>query len=482
MTLPSGTSRRLLFAFAALVGLFGIASYVALAGYSEIHEELHRIKHHEAGAQTALELANAVRDQYVLQAQIVLVDTSRDLTTYEEARKQVVTLVAQARDQTPGPPERQLLDDIELVGAELDRLFRTRILPGMALGNPEAMRQHHARARDLLSFVQQQADRLAHRLRASIGSLEQHTATVQHAAFRWMAVFLLASTLFAVGVGLYIGRSVARPVALLERGAAALARGDLSTRIPIDSMDEFGRLATQFNLMTAALSTHQQELVQSERLAGIGRLAAGVAHEINNPLGVILGYVRVLRKKADPPLEQDLQVIEEEAVRCQEIVEGLLDLSRPLFVSPDPVDLRQVCDEAVSRLREASQLAGVAVHVDGSGRVAGHRQKLWQVLLNLIKNAVEAAGANGRVDIGIAPQAAGHVTVSVKDTGPGVSPEARERLFEPFFTTKPTGTGLGLAVSRAIAEAHGGEIVAAASPAGGAVFELRLPAWREESA
>lgn len=481
MTLPSGTSRRLLFAFAALVGLFGIASYVALAGYSEIHEELHRIKHHEAGAQTALELANAVRDQYVLQAQTILVHVSGDLTGYEEARKRVLTLVAQARNHTPGPHERQLLDDIELVGAELDRLFRTKILPGLPSGNLEALRQHHARARDLLSFVQEQADRLASRLRASIGSLEQHTATVQHAAFRWMVFFLAASTLFAAAVGIYIGRSVARPVALLEKGAAALARGDLSTRIHLDATDEFGRLAAQFNMMTVALSSHQQKLVQSERLAGIGRLAAGVAHEINNPLGVILGYVRVMRKRADLPLDQDLRVIEEEAVRCQEIVEGLLDLSRPQSVSADPVDLRQVCDEAVSRLNEAFQLAEVAVHVDGSGRVAGHRQRLWQVILNLIKNAVEAAGESGRVDIGIAPVAPGHVAVRVKDSGPGISPEVRERLFEPFFTTKPTGTGLGLAVSRAIAEAHGGEIIATSSPAGGAVFELRLPAWREES-
>ena len=136
------------------------------------------------------------------------------------------------------------------------------------------------------------------------------------------------STLFAMAVAVYLGRSIARPMAKLEAGAKRIAKGDLDTRIAIETPDEFGRLARAFNAMTDALKVHQEKLVQSEKLAGIGRLAAGVAHEINNPLGVILGYVRVLQKKAEGALADDLKVIEEEAVRCQEIVEGLLDLSR----------------------------------------------------------------------------------------------------------------------------------------------------------
>jgi signal transduction histidine kinase len=199
-----------------------------------------------------------------------------------------------------------------------------------------------------------------------------------------------------------------------------------------------------------------------------------VAHEINNPLGVILGYAKLLRKRADPAVAGDLRIIEDETLRCREIVEGLLDLSRPLPAVSQPVDLREIVDEVLARLRDSKLLDGVAVKVDGDAATEGHAPKLRQVLLNLVTNAAEAAGAGGEVGIRLAREGEA-VEVSVSDSGPGVSPEARGRLFEPFFTTKDRGTGLGLAVSQAIAHAHGGSIEADAAPAGGARFTLRLP-------
>ncbi len=226
--------------------------------------------------------------------------------------------------------------------------------------------------------------------------------------------------------------------------------------------------------MTASLKEHQDRLVQSEKLAGIGRLAAGVAHEINNPLGVILGYTRLLRKKAGGTLAEDLAVIEEETLRCQEIVEGLLDLSRPAQASAEAVDLRDLCDDVVGRLSDAHQLGGASVAVAGTGAAEGDARKLRQVVLNLVRNGVEAAGGGGRVDVRVVERD-GAVEVEVSDTGPGVDPSVRDRLFEPFFTTKPRGTGLGLAVSQAIARSHGGEIAAGAAEGGGACFTLRLP-------
>ena len=127
-----------------------------------------------------------------------------------------------------------------------------------------------------------------------------------------------------------------------------------ATWIPVGGNDEFGDLARQFNNMVASLKEQQHRLLQSERLAGVGRLAAGVAHEINNPLGVILGYTRLLRKKAVGPLGDDLAIVEEEVLRCQEIVEGLLDFSRPVVVGSQRVDLRALCDDVVARLAEAA--------------------------------------------------------------------------------------------------------------------------------
>jgi signal transduction histidine kinase len=271
-----------------------------------------------------------------------------------------------------------------------------------------------------------------------------------------------------------VGRSIARPLERLRAGAARLASGDLDTRIDVGTDDEFGALARQFNSMTAALKENQARLVQSEKLAGIGRLAAGVAHEINNPLAVILGYARLLGKNARGPLADDVRVIEEEAIRARDIVEGLLDLSRPLSQAREVLDLREVSDEVVGRLRDAGALEGVEVLVDGEATGQGHPIKIRQVLTNLVRNAAESAGPNGRVTIRVRSDPQG-TRVDVEDDGPGLAEEAASRLFEPFFTTKDKGTGLGLAVSRAIARAHGGDITLSPAPGKGAIFTLVLP-------
>jgi signal transduction histidine kinase len=167
-------------------------------------------------------------------------------------------------------------------------------------------------------------------------------------------------------------------------------------------------------------------------------------------------------------------VIEEEAIRARDIVEGLLDLSRPLSQAREALDLRDVCDEVVGRLRDAGALDGVDVVVDGQAAAQGHPLKIRQVLTNLVRNAAEAAGPKGRVSIRIRTDVQ-EALVEVEDDGPGLAEHAASRLFEPFFTTKDKGTGLGLAVSRAIARAHGGDITPSPAPGRGAIFTLTLP-------
>jgi len=192
--------------------------------------------------------------------------------------------------------------------------------------------------------------------------------------------------------------------------------------------------------------------------------------------GNLLGYAKLLLRKADGEEAEDLRIIQDESLRAKEIVEGLLDLSRPLATAPEPVDLKALCDEATTRLAETGRLAGAAVEVIGVARVEGHPQKLRQVMLNLIKNGAEAAGPDGKVQVGLSQAPSGGAEIVVSDTGPGLPDEASRRLFEPFFTTKPAGTGLGLAVSLGIVQAHGGTLVADSAPGGGARFMVRLPA------
>jgi signal transduction histidine kinase len=470
----SGTARRLLFAFGSLFVVFSLASLVTLAGFKDIHDGLHVTKDHADSVRLALELASAVRDQYAHQAHTIIIGDESHLGFYDAAEKRVLELLPQVRARVNTPEERGWVDDIADATGKLDRVFRDRIVPAVVRGQRTDVKLEHDRAQQLVTLIQDRVDLLVDRFESSIRDFQTHVNAAEHRAVRWVIALHVSAAILAIAMGVVVLRSVARPIARLREGAARLAAGDLHAHIAVDSPDEFGALARQFNAMTRALREHQERLVHSEKLAGIGRLAAGVAHEINNPLGVILGYTKLLRRHADPAVADDLRIIEDETLRCREIVEGLLDLSRPLPAVSQPVDLRELTDEVLARLRDSKLLDGVAVTVDGDAATEGHAPKLRQVLLNLVTNAVEAAGAGGDVGIRLASEGDA-VAVSVSDSGPGIGPEARERLFEPFFTTKDRGTGLGLAVSQAIANAHGGSIEAGAAPAGGARFTVRLP-------
>jgi signal transduction histidine kinase len=477
----SGTARRLALALAALVALFVVATAIALLGFAKVNRGLAQTRARVDSMRLALDLASAVRDQYAHQAHTIIIGNDSHLGFYAEAKTRVLTLIKDLRQRAERPDERAWVDDIEAGAAELDSIFSRDIVPAVLSGRTADAHLEHARALAVVSRIQERTDFLAKRFEDAIGELQSFAQATRDRTVRWSVFFLALAPVLAGGVAVYLGRKVARPVALLHAGAERLAAGDLDTRMAVGGDDEFGDLARQFNTMVASLKEQQHRLLQSERLASVGRLAAGVAHEINNPLGVILGYTRLLRKKAVGPLADDLAVVEEEVLRCQEIVEGLLDFSRPVQAGTQPVDLRALCDDVVARLAEASPTSGVAVTVVGpSIETTGTASKLRQVLLNLIKNAIEAAAPAGRVDIHV-DQNHECSRVTVRDSGSGLDAEARERLFEPFFTNKPRGTGLGLAVSQAIARAHGGEIVADAPGPGGACFVLCLPRARGET-
>jgi two-component system NtrC family sensor kinase len=469
-------ARRLFVAFALLVSVFAAASWSTLAHFGEIDAGLAAMRRHEEGMRLSLELASAVRDQYAHQAHTIILGNDTHLGFYTAAAQRVGELTLRVGRLTTGEKERACLADVERATVELDRIFRARIVPAVLRRETAEVQSAHAAAQVEVSEIQERVDCLVARFEEEIAAFQARVAEAQRQALRWTVFFTLFAPLLAASVGAYVHRSVAVPVAKLHEGAARIAAGDLDARIDVTTPDEFGALARQFNAMTGSLREHQGQLVQSEKLAGIGRLAAGVAHEINNPLAVILGYARLLQRKAEGGVADDLRVIEEETVRAKQIVDGLLDLSRPLASAPERVDLRALSEEVVSRLREARALEGVAVAVEGSASVVGHPQKLRQVVLNLVKNAAEASGPGGRVEVRVAAEIGGGASVTVDDTGPGLSAEAHARLFEPFFTTKEAGTGLGLAVSAGIVRAHGGELDAGGSASGGARFTVRLPA------
>jgi signal transduction histidine kinase len=469
----AGTGRRLFAAFASLIALYALTAGVAIYGLVHIHDALKQTSHRVEGLQLSLELASAVRDQYAHIAHTIIIGDDSHVKYYEASREKAVTLAREMSEFAVRPDERQWAARIEQALAAMDASFRNRILPGVLAGQTKEVQDEHRQVLSSAAIAQDNTTYLASRFSEAVIELKGDVSAIQRRALVWAVLFLLLAPALAAAFSIVIGRSVARPIARLKAGAERIGAGDLDTQIEVDSEDEFGALARQFNAMAASVKEHQRQRLLNEKMASIGRLAAGVAHEINNPLGVILGYVRVLGKKAEAGLAEDLKVIEAEALRCKEIVDGLLDLSRPIKPGGNLVDLRELADDVVARLADSEQAKGISINVEGESSVPGDALKLRQVVFNLVKNAVEAARSEGRVDVQIVHHR-DRSEVAVSDSGPGLQDEIREHLFEPFFTTKQRGTGLGLAVSRAIARAHGGDLTAENTERG-ARLVLRLP-------
>jgi signal transduction histidine kinase len=469
----SRTGRRLFAAFASLIAVYSAAAVFALVGLVEIQRGLVRTRERVEGLHVALDLASAVRDQYAHLAHTIIIGDASHLEFHADARGKVERLISDMNRFAADADEQTWVSEIRQATTDMDRVFRDRILPAVLAGRAETVQTEHHHVLATMDHIQENTDRLAGRFEESIAEIQGVVASLQNRTLAWFIVFLLIAPALAAWAGIAIGRSVARPIARLKAGAERIASGDLDTRIDIETRDDFGALAHQFNTMAASIKEHQQQQMQSEKLAGIGRLAAGVAHEINNPLGVILGYVRVMAKKAEGGLAEDLKIIEWETVRCKEIVDGLLDLTRPIKFDPEPVDLRELSDDVAARMGDSERADDIAISIDGKAAVEGNALKLRQVVFNLMKNAVEAVEPGGRVEVRI-EQVGDHVELSVSDTGPGFDDRARSHLFEPFFTTKRQGTGLGLAVSQAIARSHGGDIVVD-NPGSGARLIMLLP-------
>jgi two-component system NtrC family sensor kinase len=302
-----------------------------------------------------------------------------------------------------------------------------------------------------------------------------------------MGGMALAAILVGGGILSWLNRRlVLRPVKALVAGTRRVAEGDLATTIPVTSRTELGELAVAFNTMTRRLGEVTQQLNQADKLASVGRLAAGVAHEINNPLTGVLSYASLLQKRfsQDPEAAADLEVIVRETLRCRGIIRELLEFARPAPPVRRPTDLNEVLRRAVSVVMIQLGLNNVKLSLDFAPElplVLADGNQLEQVAVNLLLNAADAIGDTGG-EIRVGSRTASEeerkpfVVFSVEDDGPGIQAEDLPRLFEPFFTTKGRhGTGLGLAVTWGIVDSHQGLIEVESEPGTGARFQVFLP-------
>lgn len=331
-----------------------------------------------------------------------------------------------------------------------------------------------------------------------------HQAQQQADQRKQRALFLLtvvAGGSIVLGVGLSIRqwRNVMNPLNTIARGMRRIGSGQFDTPVRLSRADlEFEQLARDMEQMARELASMYGQLqarveaatravVQSERLAGVGLLAAGVAHEINNPLAIMTGRIELMMvSETDPQTRQSLRIVLEEAFRCKQIITRLLTLSQGPCGLRESADLSQTVTDVLTNvcLLPVTGKRSIRIVECEPVRVMIDEGEIKQVILNLLINAIQATEESGNIRLGLR-RVGTFAELCVTDDGRGMDSEMLGRLFEPFFSHRPgevRGTGLGLSISKAIVESHGGTIEAYSEGLGkGSRFIIRLPVWEEKT-
>ncbi len=354
---------------------------------------------------------------------------------------------------------------------------------------------------------------------------------------RALTVLLLSSTLLFLFSGFLAAstaRALTRPIVTLQRQVVGMQGGDLDERVTLESADELGHLASSTDEMRRSLKGMMQEiqalnlgleekvltrtrelqssnrelettlqdlsraqvqLIHAEKMAGLGRMMSGLAHELNNPVNAIVNAAAPLNELVEQlsgaapdatqleRLRKGVRVIERAARRTVELIRSMTTFSRPDEAARKPTDLVALLEATMDLLQHRILAVGTQVDVQSSPLppVVCMPGEMGQVLMNLLANAldaVESAGTSGRIRVSTEEQM-GRIMVSVSDNGTGLKPESIPLIFEPFYTTKPRGMGLGLAICHQIITHHQGEIRVSSSPGEGTTFSIYLPAGEE---
>lgn len=320
-----------------------------------------------------------------------------------------------------------------------------------------------------------------------LGSTAEAEATLRSVRIA-LAVIALLTALVASLASFAVARTITRPLSDLTASMREMARTGMLAPRPVATRHESAwddedvrLLAGTFETMTAALARFQQQAAERDRLTALGRLSTVIAHEIRNPLMIVRGALRGLRRQADPMVADAAVDIEEQVQRLDRVVNDVLDFARPVQLEVSPGSLHAICREAVAACLAAEQEPPVRLDLeDAADAVRTDAHRLRAVLVNLIANAREAVRAaerepgQGLVTVGTR-RASLAVVIDVVDTGTGIDPGVAGQVFEPYFTTRRKGTGLGLAIARNIVEGLGGTITLDSRQGEGTTVRLTLP-------
>lgn len=404
--------------------------------------------------------------------------------TFGEVRAAISRALASSSDETVRALGQDLMREATATEEFLaqDRELLTKLFD--ALDRGEAARADNLRDELVTRGAQgkKRMSQLEQRVEQNVDQLLDAARARERLAIRLLLALSGFTLLVGVAMAFY-ARRVLKPLAAVTDRAKAVAHGDLRPYPVVATRDEIGELATTFEGMVAAIARANEQLLSSERLATIGKMAAHVTHEVRNPLSSIALNVELLeedlgeREDAKEALAL-LRAIKNEVERLTQLTEQYLSVARRQPLRLEEEHIGEVVNEACVFMSGDLKRHGVELSVtvsDDLPVVRVDEAQLKQALFNLLRNAREAMPNGGKVELCVRPASGGGIDVIVDDEGGGIDEATRAHLFEPFFTTKGHGTGLGLAITRQIVEDHGGTIACEARSGGGTRFWIHLP-------
>ena len=330
-----------------------------------------------------------------------------------------------------------------------------------------------------------------------IGVLYTGILEAKYRDIQWQMIWInlgitTLGMIIAFIISLYLGNTIIKRIRILKKATEAIASGNLDYKLSPDKISGFDMLDEAFNYMSRSLKDHNdqlqkmhQQLAKTEKLTALGEMAAGVAHEINNPLGGILLYSNIVLEDIpeDSPARENMQKIIYQTNRCKEIVQSLLDFARTPTGEMLPLQINQIINTSLKLVRDQSMFHGIEIEAklaENLSEVMGDRSRLEEVFLNLFINAADAMKGSGKLTITTGLSTNNSIRILISDTGEGIDKEHLSHIFEPFFTTKEPGqgTGLGLSIVYGIIQKHNGTIDAECNPGTGTTFIISLPAYK----
>ncbi|MFH1421156.1 MAG: cache domain-containing protein [Planctomycetota bacterium] len=339
-----------------------------------------------------------------------------------------------------------------------------------------------------------------------VGILEKKYTDLKNTTF-WLFVGVTAAgMLLALIAAYFLSATISKPIQQLKQGVEEIAKGNFDFEVTVKTSDEVGSLAGSFNRVRLELKEtykklqgeieaadedikkaykelkeKQQQLIRAEKLASIGKLSAGVAHEINNPLTAVLTFSHLLLEDTDKddPKKEDLELIIRETERCKNIVKGLLDYARQTEPQKLHLNINTIIEKTLSLIEHQAAFRNIKFVREFDNNLPFlmiDKDKFQQIFINLFTNAQEAMPKGGSVTITTSKIADGkNIEIKIADTGSGISEEVISKIFDPFYSTKEMGTGLGLSITQGIIESHKGGIEVKSKANEGTTFTIRLP-------